>query len=247
MGERTEGLSYTVPGALLLGIAACNILSGVENLEPALGGDMVTPVSLRDAGSGVGATPDAGAGPLADAQPVQGDAGCVPTGSVETVVSTPDLVVDDARSGTAAWSNLDGAKASGGGSARATLEGNGVTHWLVTTGYHFTLPPRASVRGIEVTLARQSDGVDSVADQGVALLQEGGLGRPKATLPVWSYLRQPVSYGGPTDLWETTWTVSSINASTFGVAIAVRGIDATGERASIDAVRIAVTFERCER
>jgi hypothetical protein len=47
-------------------------------------------------------------------------------------------------------------------------------------------------------------------------------------------------YGGPTDLWGTTWTLADINATNFGVAFKA---DADNSIGSVDQVRITVYYD----
>jgi hypothetical protein len=52
-----------------------------------------------------------------------------------------------------------------------------------------------------------------------------------------------VTYGGPTDLWGTTWTPAQINAADFGVRLRIKNRHASLARtASINQIRVTVTY-----
>ena len=65
----------------------------------------------------------------------------------------------------------------------------------------------------------------------------------KAMPGVWSVAETTQTYGGPSDLWGSTWTPAEINAGGFGVAFAATYTGATGsEAARVDAIRVTVHY-----
>ena len=52
-----------------------------------------------------------------------------------------------------------------------------------------------------------------------------------------------MTYGGPTDLWGTTWTPAQLNATNFGVRLRIKNRNSSIARtASINQIRVTVTY-----
>ncbi len=63
-----------------------------------------------------------------------------------------------------------------------------------------------------------------VYDDKVRLIKGGTVGSTDRAVPgAWQSTPNTTIYGGPSDLWGTTWTAEDLNASTFGVAISTYG------------------------
>src|SRR4030042_3266801 len=90
------------------------------------------------------------------------------------------------------------------------------------TQYGFTIPDGAVITGIEVTINRMSNGQSpGIIDNVVSLVKAGNVvGDNKASLDPWSTTLLAVTYGGPTDLWGTTWSAEEVNSDNFGVVVA---------------------------
>ena len=233
------------------GLVGCNALSGVGDLRTeredggaADSGPRGDASQVEETGLGDATTPlaDAADGSASDGPPIT----CMPSGTVEVVTASPSVVVDDARVGSVAWTNLAGPKGAGGEAARATLSGSAVTHWLLTTGYGFALPTGATVRGLVVTVVRSASFVDEITDYGCSVVKAGNpVGLPKLNLGPWPTSTQTLTYGSATNTWGQTWTAELVNATDFGAAFAARGTMATAEMALVDHVTVTVHFERC--
>jgi hypothetical protein len=84
-----------------------------------------------------------------------------------------------------------------------------------------------------------------VYDNSVQIIKGGSLvGTDHAVTPeslpnAWPDTDQSYTYGGPTDLWGTTWTLADINATNFGVAFKA---DANNSIGSVDQIRIKVYY-----
>ena len=90
-------------------------------------------------------------------------------------------------------------------------------------GYNFgfAIPSGATIDGIEVVVSAYTDAACAVPiEHVVQLVKTSGsrVGSNKATNSLTEY-EVAYTFGGPTDLWGTTWTRAEINASTFGVAL----------------------------
>lgn len=98
---------------------------------------------------------------------------------------------------------------------------NGSNEPAVLSGFGFTLPASASIRGIKVDFARTGSG--TVTDDAIALPK----GNPKSNGDVPQGPADgpytTATYGSATDTWGATWTAAEINASTFSVSIDLAG------------------------
>jgi hypothetical protein len=78
----------------------------------------------------------------------------------------------------------------------------------------------------------------STIDEDIRLLKNGVIaGNNQASTSEWSTADQYVTYGGPGDLWGTTWNAAEINNSLFGSSMAVEVFNGT---ARVDHMRITV-------
>ncbi len=107
----------------------------------------------------------------------------------------------------------------------------GNTNTLNIEGLGFNIPTGAVIQGIKVQVYRGANRANAVNDVTVKLLKAGSaVGNNKAAAGWWPQILWnayniptgngvPITYGGPTDLWGTTWAASDINSSTFGLEI----------------------------
>ena len=125
---------------------------------------------------------------------------------------------------------------------------NAKTDRLVAFRFGFVIPPTATILGIEVQINRGISDLDpssNVVDEEILLLK-AGVPQPANRadlLTPWPVGPTTVAvYGGPTDLWGTTWTPAQINAIAFGVGIVARRFQLTGGQrfARVDDVRVRV-------
>ncbi len=117
---------------------------------------------------------------------------------------------------------------------------------LRSSNFGFTIPDGATILGIEVIVNRcaiVSGG--NITDGYVCLLKNyyvTGVGRENRSTP-WPSSMNTVVYGGPTDLWGSTWTPAEINAAGFCVDVSARATNvATSGTAYVDYVQVRVTY-----
>jgi hypothetical protein len=169
--------------------------------------------------------------------------------------------VDNNSVGTLTWSSPSNAQTSNNVYAVATSPGAGpqVTHYLKATNFGFSIPAGATIDGIVVMVERKTDST-SVKDSGVYLVKNGtisgtnhsvttsGTGFTSCLSPVtgtncWSTTEATVSYGSPTDLWGTEWTVSDINNIASGIVFSASRTYGTGSRTiSMDSITMMVYY-----
>ncbi len=117
--------------------------------------------------------------------------------------------------------------------------------WLRLTNFGFDLPDGATILGIFVEMDRYSTLADSIWDGSVFLRNSlGQLDYDNAMGGYWNSIDNDIYdfYGGPTDLWETTWTVADVNIPNFGVDIFVNSSGLVTTEARIDQVRITIYY-----
>lgn len=126
------------------------------------------------------------------------------------------------------------------------LSGN--THYLKSAGFGFAIPGLATICGISVEVEKSASNISmlaTVSDNAVRLTKATGLvGNDYASTSDWTTTDQYYTYGGPDDLWGTSWTPAEINAPSFGLAFSARisGIVSLLPVARIDHVRITVYY-----
>jgi len=118
--------------------------------------------------------------------------------------------------------------------------------FLQGSNYGFSIPDNATILGIEVIVNKfTSAGSGTIVDASVCLLKNyhvTGVGREDGTTP-WPSSMTVVVYGGPADLWGSTWTPAEINAAGFAVDLSGRGTTSTASRtAYVDYIQVRVTY-----
>ena len=158
---------------------------------------------------------------------------------------------DDASGGGAiAWGSVANATAHDAAYAVAGGVGSGnSTHYLRGSNYGFAVPSTATILGIEVGVWRLpvfASGYSFVRDHTVRLVDASGtvVGTNKAdTVNIWSPgVEVQAVYGGPDDLWGSSWTYADINDIDFGVALAVEFLG-TSVYAAVNSMYIRVTYQ----
>jgi hypothetical protein len=149
------------------------------------------------------------------------------------------------------WTNAGNVTASDDQYAQVTLlNTSSDSDYLQATNFSFNIPSDAAILGVEVAVERSAVCVvdpctSNVTDAEVKLIKGSVVqSTNKASATAWPGTDTVKTYGGPSDLWGTTWTAANINATNFGVAISV-GRNAGGDKiARVDHVTITVTYER---
>ena len=154
-------------------------------------------------------------------------------------------VVSDSTVGTEVWSNPSNATASDDSRATCTIgTGSGtIGEYLKCTNFGFSIPAGSTIDGITVEVEMSATQVNRVRDNAVRIVKGGTIGSTdKASGTGWPTSDTYRTYGGAADLWGETWTVSDINASTFGFAISPTATGAGTRDARVDHVRITIDY-----
>lgn len=141
------------------------------------------------------------------------------------------------------WTNPNNAKVDDGSYATSTPGGVGSgTRALQATGFGFTIPAGATINGILCEIKRILLS-GSVLDGRVSVIKGGSVQTAdRKVAGIWPVVADYISYGGPNDLWGTTWTVANINASTFGFEVIANGSGEAGGTCGVDAMRITIFY-----
>lgn len=144
----------------------------------------------------------------------------------------------DAGFGSVAWTNPANIDTDDGTYATASAT-NQSTEYLKSSGHGFSIPAGSTIDGIEVRIQGGADGTS--AFERVRLVKAGAVQTgDRAAGSLTTSLSLNHDFGGASDLWDDTWSVSDINDSGFGAAFA---ITTTGTSFNaIDAIWIKVYY-----
>lgn len=148
-------------------------------------------------------------------------------------------IADDAGTGTGSWTNPTNAGAVDSSYATANMSPSQTSHYLKFTNFGFTIPAGATITNILVEIIRKANISSNTLDAAVRQVKAGTIGTVDfLNVSYWATSDETVTYSG---LFEGSWTYSDINDSGFGWALScVNG--ASGATASVDAIRITVTY-----
>jgi hypothetical protein len=149
--------------------------------------------------------------------------------------------------GTLAWGTPG--SIAGAGTAGMSIATSTTSNYLQGSAYGFAIPTNATINGITLNIRKSSSGSNApfIRDSEVKLVKGGTiLATNKATTTTeWSNnsTLATTTYGGATDLWNTTWTPAEINASNFGAVLAATNASTNNSRtAAVDWMQITVTY-----
>ena len=175
-------------------------------------------------------------------------------GKIQAVqVASPALVTsvnlagagsDDSSRGAVAWTSPGLITALGGASASAVLTAGQESHYLKALTFNLNVPSTATISGIRLDVAATGQPNNAVDDGAVRLVKAGTIQTGERARGDLLWYGQEVfrTYGGPTDLWGTTWTASDVNNVNFGAAITATAPMGVGATALVDAMQITVYY-----
>lgn len=123
------------------------------------------------------------------------------------------------------------------------------TTCLQVSGFGFSIPAGSQITGIEVHIEKRGSTGSDIRDNEVMLVKNGletGANLAQNST-AWPYTDTYVNYGGPGNLWGTTWTAADLNASNFGVNIACIDYSCGSADAVsyIDHISVTVWYDSC--
>ncbi|KKN42490.1 hypothetical protein LCGC14_0712740, partial [marine sediment metagenome] len=120
------------------------------------------------------------------------------------------------------------------------------SNWLRLTNFTFDIPSSTIIDGITVEMDREANQTSAIKDAAIYLRKTSGqVGENKADLVnFWDTIDDDLydTYGGPLDLWGTSWSVADINSPDFGIDLYVQYFGSAPTNASIDHVNITVYY-----
>jgi hypothetical protein len=152
------------------------------------------------------------------------------------------------------WTNINNIKVNDGSFAVSpAIAASSKYIGVNAKGFAFTdangqaLPPNTPILGITVTVQVKTSVAATNQDFSVQLIRAGGTlvpanhGKPNSfPLTTTSTL---YSYGGPADLWGSSWTLADVLNANFGALVIYQNINATGgSTISVDFVGITLTY-----
>ena len=165
--------------------------------------------------------------------------------------SYASTAVNDAGTGTLAWTTPGNATATDDSKASVALTKNtGISNYIKATGFGFSVPSNARIDGITVEWEKSDNldgGTGETQDNAVRIVKTDAIGATDlSNISNWTTTDTFVSYGGAANLWGDTWTAADINGSTFGAAISAKNVKVSGGGAAttayVDSVRITITY-----
>ncbi|MCX6747150.1 MAG: hypothetical protein NTU63_03400, partial [Candidatus Pacearchaeota archaeon] len=158
------------------------------------------------------------------------------------------IITDSSNGGQINWSSPMNATTTDGKNASiASVPVGNKSVYLKATNYGFAIPLGSAILGINVTIRKSNSNVGRIRDLEVKLVKDGIIqATNKSSSASWGTNGQftTISYGGPENLWATTWTPEDINAVNFGVVFSVYNINAAsaGADTRIDSILISVNY-----
>jgi hypothetical protein len=173
-----------------------------------------------------------------------------------SAVCTPFTTANNSSNGASrSWTTPDNARSQDSQDASASSNQVSSTtqtsQYIVLTGCNLNIPTGVTITGVRTDFLRygsESDGLTSgVSDTALRLVKAGTIqSTDRSSVTAWNDLtRRWDTYGSSTDMWGASLTSSDVNASNFGVALAVNMPNAVGSFSSsafIDSTHITVYY-----
>jgi hypothetical protein len=165
-----------------------------------------------------------------------------------TSTQSAGSAVNGSGGGSTNWTDLGNVTTSDDNYVRFFAQSDGDSSKdLDCTNFGFSIPAGATINGIQANIER--NGFD-ITDLSIKLLNGDGAGgesaQDKSLGASWSNSDTVDSFGGSTDTWGETWSVSDVNSSNFGIRIQCQdnagGFPQVGGSANIDHVEITVYY-----
>ena len=158
------------------------------------------------------------------------------------------MAVSVPRAGTTSvpWTTPEAARTVDNAFAHASLDLDQGSEHLRVTGYGFTIPPAASIKGVVVELKRK--GNNQIVDGNIELWLDGmPSSRPKFVASGWPIATGTHHYGQEIDTWGDDLSPALVGRNGFGTEIyALRRVDAGTGPAEADVESLLVTIWYCE-
>lgn len=218
------------------------LISGASDLAVSDGANVPAVDSNPDARSDDGARPDASkeADVTADASVVDAaDAGPVGCTLKSTSAKTPTSATTSGAGNV--WSSPGKVTTQDDvGTTTATCCSGDVSQTLLATGFGFTIPSSAEIRGVTVAIRAKAN--NEASDHQVKLALAGVASGTDLKNASYSTEYVTRSYGDATNTWGLTLTPELVNAVDFGLALRTQKPQFQNHAADVDVVTITVHY-----
>ena len=122
------------------------------------------------------------------------------------------------------WSNASNITAESSYASCTVDKGGGLSDYLRGTNLGFSVPPGATIDGIEVQINHEAEYSAGLDDELLYLVENGSIISGcdnKASGDDWGTSPATATYGGSTDTWNCSLNPAIVNSSTFGVQLIV--------------------------
>src|SRR3990172_3950182 len=156
----------------------------------------------------------------------------------------PGTGTDNSSVGTIVWSNPQFVDADEGFSAQESMLDPSTSHYIRASNFNFSSIPAGSIIvGIEIQIERQI-GAATCNDSSVRIFDASGnpAGTNKSAGLAWSVGSFRVdSFGGATDLWGLTPSLTDVQDVDWGVGVSCVQSD-TAATASVDYIKMKIYY-----
>jgi hypothetical protein len=161
--------------------------------------------------------------------------------------NSPSTGADVSGVGTVAWTNAANVTADDGAVALTGNLNGTQSHYLVPSGFGFSIPAGSTILGVLVEIKRRMfSGGGTIVDGSVRLTKDGTtpVGTDKKDIVTfYPGIDTYASYGGSADDWAASLTDTDVNGSTFGCMLSANETDGVGNCvAAVTYARITVTY-----
>jgi hypothetical protein len=146
---------------------------------------------------------------------------------------------------SASWTNANAIKVNDATYATRSMAPRALSGTITATNFGFGVPSNATILGISATIIHGDiTGIGDIFDNIVQLVKLGApVGNNEASGVVWGAPPETDSYGGPSDLWGTTWTPADVNSSGFGIQLQAKNFSfVSTETAGVTFMSLGVSY-----
>jgi subtilisin-like proprotein convertase family protein len=123
------------------------------------------------------------------------------------------------------------------------LDNGDVSEGLIATNFGFAIPANATITGVQVTIGRFASNSNTIRDNNLQLVVGGATtGANRASATGWTSSEIAAAYGSTSDLWGTALTPAQVNASNFGVSLAVECYSGNNRSPFVDYIQITISY-----
>jgi hypothetical protein len=142
--------------------------------------------------------------------------------------------------GTVAWTNPTNIEANDGSTATC-LPGVAITDDLRGGVFNFSIPSTATIVGITLEVNGNAF-VNGIEAFHTVVMEGGGGASANRAAGALANTASTFTFGGPTDLWGTTWTPAQVNAGSFVGNISFQSTAGGPGTVSVDWMRVTVNY-----